>query len=46
MTTNDNLQFVHPNAKIGKNVKIGPMVVIEEDVEIGDGTEIAHHVTI
>ena len=28
---------VHPTAKIGKNVYIGPCAVIEEGVEIGDG---------
>lgn len=31
---------VHPNAKLGNNVKIGPFAVIGENVEIGDGTEI------
>ena len=29
---------VHPDAKIGKNVKIGPFVTIDSNVEIGDGT--------
>ncbi len=37
---------VHPAAKIGKNVKIGPWVSIEEDVVIGDNTTIASHVCI
>ncbi len=29
---------VHPDAKIGANVKIGPFVTIDANVEIGDGT--------
>ena len=29
---------IHPNAKIGKNVKIEPFSTIYEDVEIGDNT--------
>ena len=30
--------IVHPDAKIGENVKIGPFVTIDANVEIGDGT--------
>jgi UDP-N-acetylglucosamine acyltransferase len=30
--------IIHPSAKIGKNVTIGPYVIIEEDVSIGDDT--------
>ncbi len=37
---------VHPNARIGKNVKIGPWVSIESDVVIGDNTTIAANVCI
>jgi UDP-N-acetylglucosamine acyltransferase len=37
---------IHPDAKIGQNVTIGPFAVIEADVEIGDGTWIAPHVSI
>ncbi len=40
------LNNVHPNAKIGRNVKIGPFVTIEEDVVIGDRTEIGPNVCI
>lgn len=40
------LSFIHPNAKIGKNVKIDPFVVIKDDVEIGDDCWIGPHVTI
>ena len=35
-----NLSCIHPDAKIGENVVIGPFVYIEADVEIGDGTVI------
>jgi UDP-N-acetylglucosamine acyltransferase len=41
-----NLSVVHPDAKIGKNVTIGPFCVIESDVEIGDGTWIASHASV
>ncbi len=37
---------VHPEAKIGDNVTIGPFTFIEKDVEIGDGTWIGPNVTI
>jgi UDP-N-acetylglucosamine acyltransferase len=37
---------VHPNARIGKNVKIGPWVSIEADVVIGDNTTIGANVCI
>ena len=41
-------QFVkiHPDAKIGQNVEIGPFVYIDKDVEIGDGTVVMSHATI
>lgn len=35
-----NLSFVHPDAQIAEDVKIGPFVTIESDVVIGEGTEI------
>lgn len=38
--------IVSPNAKIGENVKIGPYTIIEDDVEIGAGTEIMYSVII
>ena len=34
------LSSVHPDAKIGQNVEIGPFVTIDKDVVIGDGTKI------
>jgi len=39
-------QDIHPNAKIGKNVKIASFVTVEEDVVIGDGCEIGANVCI
>ncbi len=38
--------LVHPEAKIGKNVVIGPYCIIEKDVEIGDNSVLKSHVTI
>lgn len=38
--------YIHPKAKIGKNVTIEPFSTIYEDVEIGDGTWIAPNVTL
>jgi len=38
--------YIHPNAKIGKNVTISPFSYISEDVEIGDDTWIGPNVTI
>ena len=40
------LNDVHPNAKIGKDVKIGNFTTICDDVEIGDGTIIEPNVII
>ncbi len=37
---------IHPEAKIGRNVNIGPYVTIEKNVVIGEGTMIMPHVTI
>lgn len=31
---------IHPSAKLGKNLTIGPYVVIDKDVQIGDNTTI------
>ncbi|NMG45100.1 acyl-ACP--UDP-N-acetylglucosamine O-acyltransferase [Aromatoleum toluvorans] len=38
--------IVHPDARIGTNVAIGPYSVIGEHVEIGDNTRIGPHVVI
>lgn len=40
------LTYVHPEAKIGENVQIDAFAVVHKDVEIGDGTYIASHVTV
>ena len=37
------LATVHPDAKIGDNVEIGPYAYIDEFVEIGDGCHIFPH---
>lgn len=42
----DKLFSVHPEAKIGNNVKIGNFTTIYEDVEIGENCEIYGNVTI
>ena len=40
------LSFIHPDAKIGKNVIIEPFTNINKNVEIGEGTWISSNVTI
>ncbi len=40
------LATVHPNAKLGDNVEVGPYAFIDEFVEIGDGCRILPHATI
>ena len=35
---------IHPRARLGEGVRVGPYAVIGEDVEVGDGTEIGPHV--
>jgi UDP-N-acetylglucosamine acyltransferase len=42
----DEKAFVHPQAKLGKDVKIGPWSYIDKDVEIGDGCIIEPHAVI
>lgn len=39
----DSTAFVHPSAKIGRNVAIGKNVVICADCKIGDNTKIFHN---
>lgn len=41
-----NLSYIHPDAKIGKNVTISPFSSVYEDVEIGDNSWIGPNVTI
>jgi UDP-N-acetylglucosamine acyltransferase len=38
--------IVHPGAKLGKDVEVGPYSIIGEHVEIGAGTRIGPHVVI
>ena len=40
------LATVHPNAKLGAGVEVGPYAYIAENVEIGEGTQIFPHATI
>jgi UDP-N-acetylglucosamine acyltransferase len=40
------LASVHPNARIGANVKVDAFAVVHEDVTIGDGTHIMSHAVI
>lgn len=40
------LASVHPNAKLGDGITVGPYAYIDEFVEIGDGTTIMPHATI
>lgn len=37
---------IHPNAKIGNNVSIGPFTFVDDNVEIGDNTWIGPNATI
>lgn len=43
---NQPLAYVHPGAKIARNVVIDPFTTIHNNVEIGDGTWIGSNVTI
>lgn len=38
--------IVHPDAKLGAGVEVGPYSIIEGTVQIGDGTKIDSHVVI
>ena len=40
------INFIHPNAKLGENVKVESFTTIDDNVEIGDGTWIGPNVTI
>ena len=40
------LATVHPDAKLGDNVEVGPYAYIAANVEIGDGCKILPHATI
>lgn len=38
--------IVHPGARIGPNVSIGAFSVVDEHVEIAEGTQIGHHCVV
>lgn len=38
--------LVHPKAELAGGVTIGPFSIVDEEVAIGEGTEVANHVTI
>lgn len=40
------MSYIHPEAKIGAGVEIGPFCYIDKDVVIGDGTWLGPNVTI
>lgn len=42
----DERAQIHPSAKIADNVTVGPWTVIDENVEIGEGSWIGPHVVI
>lgn len=42
----DSTAFIHPSAKLGKNVAVGKNVVVSADCVIGDDTIILHNSTI
>jgi UDP-N-acetylglucosamine acyltransferase len=44
--SNQHLNSIHPDAKIGNQVEIGPFTTIYGDVEIGDNSWIGPNVTI
>ena len=46
MSKISSLAHVHPDAKIGDNVKIDPFAVIHGDVTIGEGTHVMSQATI
>lgn len=42
----DKNAIIHPSAKLGEGVSVGPGSIIGADVEVGDGTWIGPHVVI
>ena len=42
----DPRAIVHPTARIGANVAIGPWTIVGADVELGDDCQVASHVVI
>ena len=46
MSEISNLAYIHPEAKIGENCKIGPFCFIDKNVEIGDNNVLMNNVSI
>lgn len=46
MNKHTSLSYIHPEARIGENVEIGPFCYIDRNVVIGDNTWIGPHVTV
>ncbi|MCH5227448.1 MAG: acyl-ACP--UDP-N-acetylglucosamine O-acyltransferase [Muribaculaceae bacterium] len=46
MSVLSNLAYIHPEAKIGKDVVVDAFAFIDKNVEIGDGTHIHPHASI
>jgi UDP-N-acetylglucosamine acyltransferase len=42
----DPRAIIHPTARLGADVSVGPWTLIGADVELGDGCEVASHVVI
>jgi UDP-N-acetylglucosamine acyltransferase len=42
----DDSARIHPTARLGRGVSVGPFAVIEEDVEIGDACQIRAHAVV
>ena len=40
------LAYIHPEAKIGENVEIGPFCYVDRGVEIGDNNTLMNSVTV
>jgi len=38
--------YIHPRARLGQDVRVGPFCVVEPDVELGDGCVLHAHVTL
>ena len=46
MSEISNLAYIHPEAKIGENCKIGPFCFIDKNVEIGNNNVLMNNVSI
>ncbi len=46
MSTIHESAIVHPGAKLGQDVSIGPYSIVDKDVELGEGTAIGAHCVV